>query len=197
MTATEWLTIMGIDATDLLLCLIGEALYRAFRRALDADTLRRIQAKTAHHDFLYGGSAGSVGVETPPPASGCPSPLHPGAGPQLQAGDSRLDGPRSSGRYGGRPTTHDRGGATELSVEPAPGTFRPGAGPHPRTAALSALPSRGEAVPPDSSGGPARDSRSESAPPDPAPIGVAPHPRGEGVGAASPRLVAPIIGSAA
>lgn len=146
MTATEWLTIMLIVLTVELLYLIGEALYHAFRRELNADTLRHVQSETAHYDFLYGGSA-AQGVETPLSAPGCPSPLHPGADP------------------------------------------------NPRTAALSSSPpSCGEALP--GSGGPGQSSRSEPVPPDLAPVGVAPHPRGEGVGAACPRQVTPTMDAA-
>lgn len=155
MTATEWTAIMVLDAAALSLWVVGESAYRSLQRALAADTLRRIQAETAHYDFLYGGSAGSVGVETPPSAPECRTPLHPGVGPQPQAGDSRL------GRDSAEATGSD-------GSQPASGSAR--------------IPSRPDA---------GLSSRSESAPPDPAPIGVAPHPRGEGVGVASPRLVAP------
>jgi hypothetical protein len=185
MTATEWLTIMvtvaAIEALYLtleLLYLAARSLWRAFQRELDADTLRRNQAETAHYNFLYGGSAGR-GVETPPPAPGCPTPHHPGAGPELQAGDSRLD-------RGSAATT------TSVEPQPAPGSASQpflGAGPKPRTAALSALPSRGEAAPPTGRGGPGHEQTAGAGDPRyPASVVAEPRPDDEGAQGCASRV---------
>jgi hypothetical protein len=212
MTATEWTTIMVVDATVLLLCLIGESLYRAFRRALDADTLRHIQADTAHYDFHYGGSAGAIGIE-PHPAAGLPG-TGPVAGPELQVGDSCLD--RDSfylpKRKESRPAprslddSSSLGAGTELQAgdsldrdsavatpsdesQPASGTSsaHPGAGPESQTAVAA----------PDGDGGLGHSNRSVPVPLALALAGPQPHPRGEASARPDPRLVAPTIGSAA